>query len=157
MPSNQVMTSTSVAKETFAIKEEVLPAQDDLVLKLEETPPSSGMVFMCPTCGKSFSRKNIFTRHVNSHLKKPLKCHLCDNTFIRKGDLLRHIKTHPKMHQCNQCDAVFPRFSELFKHEKSHKPTRPRKKPLQCKQCSEIIHRMCDFLHLASTLRRDSA
>lgn len=146
MSSDQAMISTSVANKAFGIKEE-MPVQEGLVLKQEAKSSSSGTkkpAFVCSACGKSFSKKNSFAGHVNTHFekKKPLGCHLCDKHLLKK--VIDCDKTRPKTDPCDRCDVSFSQFSELFKYKKT--------------SIAVTLFIACGifFLHLASTLHTGS-
>lgn len=62
------------------------------------TPPvvnTGNRRFVCPICGKGFTRKGELDRHENVHTgAKPFLCTVCDRRFSRKDKLVRHKRTH---------------------------------------------------------------
>ncbi|ODQ57578.1 hypothetical protein WICANDRAFT_35292 [Wickerhamomyces anomalus NRRL Y-366-8] len=56
---------------------------------------STAAVFKCPTCGKSYSRKDFLARHQLNHKNiRPFKCETCDLSFTRRDMLSKHCKSH---------------------------------------------------------------
>lgn len=76
MSSDQVMYSDSLVKLSLGIKEKYKKPthqpKDELVSKAETIPfiRIEELPFICSTCGKTFSRKNVLSRSMNPHLAK---------------------------------------------------------------------------------------
>ncbi|KAK2705142.1 hypothetical protein QYM36_017251 [Artemia franciscana] len=82
---------------------------------------------VCHLCGKSFTIRSSFNRHIRLHngIKTPKRlCPIC-GVYISRPDFLRsHIKLHtdgPNAHKCDECDAVFPSFRKLRSHRQHHR------------------------------------
>ena len=55
-------------------------------------------LFICPSCSKSFTRKDYLYRHEKNHSQvKPFKCDQCNLSFTRSDLLTKHYKS--KSHQ----------------------------------------------------------
>lgn len=51
--------------------------------------------FLCSTCGKSFTTKNVLLEHENIHSNsRPMKCEVCDKGFNSSSSLRVHRMTH---------------------------------------------------------------
>ncbi|KAF1818612.1 uncharacterized protein K489DRAFT_327313, partial [Dissoconium aciculare CBS 342.82] len=49
----------------------------------------------CGTCGKSFSKKEHYVRHLRVHThERPFACHACGQKFARRDTLKRHQISH---------------------------------------------------------------
>eukprot|EP00948_MAST-09A_sp_MAST-9A-sp1_P002537 g2537.t1 len=79
-------------------------------------------VHKCLICGKIFSRKHDFTRHMSVHKgEKKYKCPRCPKKFNRKYNLTVHLRTHTgeKPYKC-YCGRAFTCKSTLITHQRTH-------------------------------------
>lgn len=71
-----------------------------------------GSFFICPTCSKSYKRREHLQRHSNIHLaNRPYRCRICEATFARTDLLRRHsqtcrgsLETATSSHRRRACD-----------------------------------------------------
>ncbi|KAM6976957.1 telomere zinc finger-associated protein [Aplochiton taeniatus] len=94
------------------------------------------LVFSCPTCPLTFTKKQEIRLHIISHTgDMPNKCSTCPEQFMHKRELTIHqIKAHgfPKPHACSLCTKCFLSRTELRVHEASkHRG----EKPFVCEEC----------------------
>ena len=48
--------------------------------------------YLCPYCGKQFSRPSHIQRHIRVHTgERPFKCEKCEKTFKEKRDMMSHM------------------------------------------------------------------
>lgn len=62
----------------------------------DATPQPAGK-FICPQCGKGFTRKHTLKLHIKRHageIEKPYKCYQCGMAFARNNDRKRHERQH---------------------------------------------------------------
>ncbi|XP_056642521.1 zinc finger protein 260-like [Diorhabda carinulata] len=80
--------------------------------------------WVCETCGKKYSSKNLLEEHVNTHLGvRPYICEVCGKDFASKYTYKAHEKTHefrPRPYKCSQCDKSFLSQQNLTQHERTH-------------------------------------
>ena len=83
--------------------------------------------FTCDTCGKNFSLKRNYTRHMKVHDDKPKEMFTCDTCGIKfsvKYNYTTHIKIHddePKeVFTCDTCGIKFFAKNNYARHLKSH-------------------------------------
>ncbi|XP_052472487.1 gastrula zinc finger protein XlCGF49.1-like [Carassius gibelio] len=92
--------------------------------------------YLCPMCGKSFSRLANCKKHqkIHSSVKKHA-CVECGKTFITPEYLRKHQKTHSteRPFTCSQCGLSFKVKGHLVTHERIHTG----KKPHTCHQCGK--------------------
>ena len=67
-----------------------------------------GKPWSCPTCSKTFNRKDNLAYHMNVHTgAKPYKCFYCETAFQNQSNRLHHMKkSHPDQHQKKNGAAV---------------------------------------------------
>lgn len=93
-------------------------------------------VFLCQTCGKSFTTNKTLQQHVNSHKGiKPYECSKCGKCFTYESALNDHLFIHveAKTFLCEypDCKKAFRQRSALKMHEKIHKNPNQ----FECSQC----------------------
>ncbi|XP_059367767.1 gastrula zinc finger protein XlCGF49.1-like isoform X2 [Carassius carassius] len=96
--------------------------------------------FTCFQCGKTFSHKGKFNRHMTVHSgKKPFKCNECGKSFSQKGNLNKHMRIHDreKPFICKQCGRRFKKKGTLDYHILVHTG----KKPFICPLCRTFFKR----------------
>ncbi|KAJ8966686.1 hypothetical protein NQ317_014014 [Molorchus minor] len=80
--------------------------------------------WVCNTCGKKYSSKNLLDEHVNTHLGvRPYVCGTCGKDFASKYTYKAHEKTHevrPRPFCCTQCPKSFLSQQNLTQHERTH-------------------------------------
>ncbi|XP_061747112.1 gastrula zinc finger protein XlCGF52.1-like isoform X1 [Nerophis ophidion] len=92
--------------------------------------------FDCSECGKSFRRKNNFTRHMIIHNgEKPFTCSVCRKSFSTKLNMTRHMSTHTgeKPFPCTACAKRFNTKYEIILHMRTHTG----EKPFTCSVCKK--------------------
>ncbi|CAL1294548.1 unnamed protein product [Larinioides sclopetarius] len=97
------------------------------------TPVKSSQCLVCPTCSKSFSRKDALKRHMKTHSNEKLfTCQICEKSFARKDHLMCHMKTHSVEtdFKCDICDKSFQRKHCFAMHMKKHQ-----EKKFDCRKC----------------------
>lgn len=80
--------------------------------------------WVCNTCGKKYSSKNLLEEHVNVHLGlRPYVCKMCGKDFASKYTAKAHEKTHevrPRPYRCTHCSKTFLSHQNLAQHERTH-------------------------------------
>ena len=98
----------------------------------------------CSTCGKEFTKRLAFRKHVKIHWEKGrginYKCDKCDKAYSSQGALINHRVVHEKgksSFKCDECDRVYSNKLSLYKHvHDHHKQTRL----YPCSQCDRVFH-----------------
>ncbi|KAK3577384.1 hypothetical protein CHS0354_008482 [Potamilus streckersoni] len=84
-----------------------------------ESKSQSIRLYICQYCGKTFSLKGNFERHVRSHTgERPYPCNICGQGLGDKRSLFEHMQRHTGAHlyKCAHCDKSFRFHSEHIKH-----------------------------------------
>lgn len=97
--------------------------------KLESVPSTSNnkvlpkkRVMSCDHCGKIFSHKGDFNKHLRKHTgEQPFECPQCNRKFAHTSNLARHLRVHSgdKPFYCERCDKSFSRKDKLVMHQKT--------------------------------------
>ena len=101
---------------------------------LTPSPPSSRN-FKCPTCDKTFLKKDHLVRHESSHSsERPFTCPQCPKLFKRESHLKRHIQNAHSFRNllCLQCGKTFAGPEQLRRHTKRHE-----EKIIKCDICNK--------------------
>lgn len=104
---------------------------------------SNRYLFVCVTCGKSFTAKSTLMMHIKSHNgEKQFACSHCPKTYTRARYLKAHSVVHtgqerPKPFKCEHtdCDRSFSTKHSLTVHiAHTHRTDRPHKCDICCKR-----------------------
>lgn len=81
--------------------------------------------FCCDHCGRIFSSRSNFERHIRIHIEGKVpeyKCDICDKSFKCERYLLRHTLRHnmERTLKCDQCEKMFYFSQELMAHKRTH-------------------------------------
>ncbi|XP_029931346.1 zinc finger protein 384-like [Myripristis murdjan] len=122
------------------LTEEVTKESDEEEIPDEESPEENypaGLKLnqLCPECGKFF---NILRPHTCEYKIKPYACNVCGKRCVSEVSLKTHSKIHNEdyEHRCRYCLMSFKTRLDKLAHEQTH---RPRSKPYQCPDCSELF------------------
>ncbi|XP_075723131.1 uncharacterized protein LOC119168324 isoform X2 [Rhipicephalus microplus] len=73
----------------------------------------------CPSCPRSFSRKDALNNHIRTHKgKRPYRCPLCPLKIFQYSSLKRHVHTYmiEQPHKCHLCPRSFSQKCYLNIH-----------------------------------------
>ncbi|XP_077570804.1 uncharacterized protein LOC144195213 [Stigmatopora nigra] len=96
--------------------------------------------FRCSVCGKGFTCKSHWMRHIRTHTgEKSFCCSVCGKTFSRKEHVELHMRTHTgeKPFRCMVCGTTFSVKQSLKKHMRTHTG----EKPFGCSFCRAAFSR----------------
>lgn len=108
--------------------------------KRNRCPPALKEHFGCSVCGKTFTCKSHWMRHVKTHTgEKSFCCSVCGKTFSRKEHVELHMRTHTgeKPFRCSVCGATFSVKQSMKKHMRRHTG----EKPFSCSFCRTTFSR----------------
>lgn len=94
---------------------------------------------VCAECGKTFSKKDSFKRHMAVHTgSKPHCCVICQKHFARRSQLRQHLLIHTgkKPFVCDICGKAFTQKPGLICHRKIHPGPHP---PLPVMPIGDIV------------------
>ena len=82
------------------------------------------MKFSCPTCQKTFSPKECFKSHLNTHSKNKLYlCDICGQRYKHAAALSLHKRSHKAEYshfKCATCNNLFTTYTHLEEHIQVH-------------------------------------
>ncbi|XP_069058941.1 zinc finger protein 583-like [Pleurodeles waltl] len=113
-------------------------------LELCERNQRGKRLFECTECGKSFTLKSGFRRHLRIHTgEKPFSCTECERRFNQKEHLEDHLRLHSgfKPYPCSECEKRFTRNNALMQHLRIHTGERP----FCCSVCEKSFTRNSDL------------
>lgn len=82
--------------------------------------------YKCAVCGKIFTMKKSYQRHIKSHQHHPVdklfECGICDKSFADLNAWKRHREIHLEVrnYSCNLCGKAFVEKYSLRVHQTSH-------------------------------------
>jgi KRAB domain-containing zinc finger protein len=111
--------------------------------------------FHCIECGKNFSLKDSYFRHMRIHTgEKPFTCHICGKQFRDSGGLARHLKdvhARIKNFSCDLCGRSFASKATREDHRRIHTGERP----YICDSCGKTFKSKAS-LYIHSKIHTDS-
>ncbi|KAM5291965.1 zinc finger protein 445-like [Ctenodactylus gundi] len=117
--------------------------------------PAVEKAFLCPQCGKTFTRKKTLIDHQRIHTgDAPYRCGECAKVFAYKSAFIVHKKRHAVKRKlegvqsasqgseasadpytCGHCGKAFRNHSFLLIHERVH----TRERPFKCAECGKAF------------------
>jgi KRAB domain-containing zinc finger protein len=103
--------------------------------------------FECPTCGKKFSQKVLYSQHMQWHANsKAFSCAVCNKECSSKVTLRQHRKVHEdgiERFSCKICSYRTENKENLTKHERRHarreEKVAMKKNWLKCERCPVLF------------------
>ncbi|XP_065075384.1 gastrula zinc finger protein XlCGF26.1-like [Ochlerotatus camptorhynchus] len=107
------------------------------LLRDHEIYHSGEKVFQCPHCPASYSNKESYRKHIQSHVMPAdkFKCKICGRCYRNPRGLQEHVRLHTgeRPHQCTLCPANYARLSSFKIHLLTHSGERN----FQCPLCEK--------------------
>ena len=120
------MKGDTKEEEKNTTKPEALPAR--------QQQQQNGHNFKCLYCQKTFTRKDLFIKHMRIHTgERPFKCNECQMNFKQAQHLKEHRMKHSgdRPYGCKFCAKTFRKKGGLKDHERIHTG----EKPFSCSNC----------------------
>ncbi|KAL0124425.1 hypothetical protein PUN28_006339 [Cardiocondyla obscurior] len=111
---------------------------------------------VCAECGKTFTKKDSFKRHMVVHTGyKPFSCIICKKPFARRSQLRQHLLIHTgkRPFVCDICGKAFTQKPGLICHRKTHPGTHP---PLPVMPIADIVKEFTDGYEQEINLREEN-
>ncbi|XP_056387523.1 oocyte zinc finger protein XlCOF7.2-like [Hyla sarda] len=92
-------------------------------------------MYVCSTCGKSFTSHFGLVKHQAMHNGNKVSCPQCGKLFFYKSSLVIHQRIHTgeKLFSCPVCNKCFTNNSNLIVHQRIHTG----EKPFVCSECGK--------------------
>ncbi|XP_034044948.1 gastrula zinc finger protein XlCGF8.2DB-like [Thalassophryne amazonica] len=102
------------------------------------------VTFMCPECGQRFGCKNSLKIHMTHTGEKPFSCTECGRKFSSERSVVIHTKIHTgeKPFSCTECGHKFISKRNLVIHRRIHTG----EKPFSCAKCSKRFGVKCALI-----------
>ncbi|KAM7147287.1 zinc finger protein 500 isoform 2-T2 [Molossus nigricans] len=100
--------------------------------------------YMCPECGKGFSKTSHLTKHQRTHTgERPYQCPMCGKGFSDRSNFSTHQRVHTgeKPYRCAECGKRFSQSSSLVIHRRTHTGERP----YVCTECGKRFSNSSHF------------
>ncbi|CAL2031793.1 unnamed protein product [Caenorhabditis brenneri] len=143
---NDLRSSGPINPDFFRIMTNSMANSNSGVKTETEEEEEKPYLLKCEHCDLKFTKRNNYSRHMNSHtLEKQFICRFCPKFYLRKDQWRNHLMSHMKTgfgFDCpvNKCVEHFVRHGDLCEHlETSHVITQD--SPAECKICLKVLEK----------------